>query len=496
MLKVRVVKTGSSANAVQVVRYSSNKRIIVKHFGSCKNGPELDEMLLVATEWIKDNSGQLPVFKDGGTSNILHLDHTELVGAHSTFLFGLISKVQDQIGLHICKSSLLLDLVTIRIIKPASKLHSIELLETNFNIKHHRQSYYKLAPQWSELKEGVESTVVKFAQAHYGFGYDLLFYDVTTLYFEAFEGDTLRKQGFSKDNKPQQPQIVVALMVTREGFPVGYQVFPGNTFEGKTFIPSIQAFIKNQKVDHFTVIADAAMISATNVEELRKANIHYIVGARLGNAPNELADQIYKGIQKQDGKSIRIKTDNGYLICSYSSARYRKDKHEMKKQIAKAKQAIDKPSKRKKIKFTKISNEQAELNSDLIKRTIKLLGVKGYTTDLEETVVPNHIVMERYHELYRIEQAFRVSKSDLRTRPIFHFKEEPIKLHMLICFMALVTAKQIELKTGASIKRFMFECEKIKEAVLLNKITNKTIKLTSPLNPIVKGYLESLGIPH
>jgi transposase len=170
--------------------------------------------------------------------------------------------------------------------------------------------------------------------------------------------------------------------------------------------------------------------------------------------------QIDKDLIREDGKSIRLQTDKGYLICSYSSVRYRKDKYEMEKQIERAKQMVESPSRSKKLKYTTSRGQKIELNEKLIDKNKKLLGVKGYYTDLEENEVSNQTIIERYHELYKIEQAFRISKSDLQTRPIFHFKEEPIKLHVLICFIALVLSKHIELQTNASIKRFIHECKK------------------------------------
>ena len=127
----------------------------------------------------------------------------------------------------------------------------------------------------------------------------------------------------------------------------------------------------------------------------------------------------------------------------------------MNKQIDNAKKVIENPSKNKKTKFVKTKNQKIELNEKLIDKNKKLLGIKGYYTNLEESVIDNKTVIERYHELYKIEKAFRISKSDLQTRPIFHFKEQPIKLHMLICFVALVVSKHIELQTGISIKKFI-----------------------------------------
>jgi hypothetical protein len=492
MLKIRVVKTGSSAKAVQAVNYYNNKRIVMKHFGSCHSDSELLALKKEANVWIENYSNQLPIFNIDSHDVLVNLNHCSFLGVYHTFLYELLYSVLFRIGLTEIEQSILIDLVIIRIVEPASKLRSIELLDDYFGIKHRRQNYYTLAPQWLKLKEKVESIVVEFAKQKYGFSYDLIFYDVTTLYFEAFDEDDLRKQGFSKDNKSQQPQILVALMVTKEGFPINYEIFSGNTFEGHTLLPVIQSFIEKHKIKHFTVIADAAMISSENVKELLRNNVHYIVGARLANISNELITKIDTKLIREDGKNIRIRTVNGDLICSYSSLRYRKDKFEMNKQIEKAKLAILNPSKRKKTKFTKTTDQEIELNQELIAKSTKLLGIKGYYTDLDETQVSNEVIIQRYHELYKIEQAFRISKSDLKTRPIFHFKEEPIKLHILICFMALVAAKNIELSTNVSISRFLKDSKKVTDARMLNTITNKEMRLRSIIDPKVVEYSKKL----
>jgi hypothetical protein len=187
---------------------------------------------------------------------------------------------------------LLNDLVAIRIFEPASKLRSLELMEQFFGISHSRKTYYKIAPDCVDLKNTVEQKVTYFAGLHYSFNFDILFYDVTTLYFETFEEDGLRRNGFSKDNKSQQPQILIALMVSKEGFPVAYEVFSGNTFKGHTIIPVINDFIKRNGVKEFPVVADAAMISSENIQKLAQSNINYIVGARLGNIPAALLETI------------------------------------------------------------------------------------------------------------------------------------------------------------------------------------------------------------
>lgn len=494
MLKIRKVKYSTKSVSIQVYRIENRKRIIIRHIGTARNDQEKIDLLSLANDFIEKASKQLLLFNNNPSNNILYLNQTEFIGVHYTFLHELITKLIILIGFDKIQNSLLLDLVILRMMEPSSKLRSIELLQEYFGIKHRRQSYYQYAPLWLTLKSKAESISLKFAKKHYAFNFDLLFYDVTTLYFETFEEDELRKNGFSKDSKSQQPQILVALMVTKEGFPIAYEVFSGNTFEGHTIIPVVKRFIKKHCVNEFTVVADAAMISNENILSLKENSINYIVGARLGNLSNELIEQIDTSIIREDDKSIRIKTDNGYLICSYSSVRYRKDKHEMEKQIVKAKFVIDNPSKNKKLKFTKSNGLKLEINQKLVDKTKKLLGIKGYYTNLKESIVDNKTIIERYHELYKIEQAFRISKSDLQTRPIFHFKEDPIKLHLMICFVALVLSKHIELQTNNSIRKFIHECKKVTDARLKNKITGKEIRIRADLNPAIIDMLIKLNL--
>jgi F0F1-type ATP synthase epsilon subunit len=494
MYKIRQIKYSRDSVSIQVYKIENRKRVIVRHIGTAHNEQEQSDLLLLAQDFIKKASKQLHLFEDHQSNNILYINQTEFIGVYYTFLYELISKLILMIGLDKVNNALLTDLVIVRMIEPSSKLRSIELMEEYFGIRHRRQNYYQSAAQWLTLQSKTETIALGFARKHYAFNFDLLFYDVTTLYFEAFKEDELRKNGFSKDNKSQQPQVLVALMVTKEGFPVAYEVFSGSTFEGHTIIPVVKKFISKHNVKEFTIVADAAMISTENMEALRENGVNYIVGARLGNVSNELMAAIDKGLTRADDNSIRIKTENGYLICSYSSSRYRKDKYEMEKQIEKARYMINNPSKNKKLKFTKSSGQNIELNQKLIDKTRKLLGVKGYYTNLEGDVVDNKTIIERYHELYKIEQAFRISKSDLQTRPIFHYKEEPIKLHLLICFMALIVSKHIELQINKSVKRFIHEGKKITDGRLKNKLTGKEIRIRANLTPAATEILQKLNL--
>lgn len=494
-MKIRIVKTASSALAVQVIEYKNNKRIILKHIGSSHNEAELEDLKGIAEEWIKNYTQQLSIFPDDNPNKILHLNYCKFLGVKYLFYYQTLSKIQAKIGFTFLPK-IIYDLVIMRIFEPASKLRSLELLDNYFGIKHNRKSFYKIATQCIELKSIVEKQVLNFSENFYSFNYDILFYDVTTLYFETFEEDELRKNGFSKDNKSQQPQILIALMVTKEGFPISYEIFPGNTFEGHTFIPVIKRFIEKNNIKEFTVVADAAMISFENIKHLNKESINYIVGARLGNLNEKLTNQICNEIKPIEGSIARFKTEKGYLICSFSKIRYRKDLYEMNKQIEKAQNIIKQPSKRKKVKFTQGSAEFLELNQSLIEKNKKMLGIKGYYTNIEEDKISNQTIIERYHELYKIEQAFRISKSDLQTRPIFHYKEEPIKLHLLICFMALVITKHIELETKVSIRKINDEMKKVTDAIILNKKINKTEIIRAEPSVKLNEILSNLLKPH
>lgn len=492
---IRKVKTSSDNIAVQVIKYENRKRVIVKHIGTAHNKDEVIILCDNAAKLIAEKTKQIFLFPQ--QESFIPLEQCEYLGFQYTFLYETLYKLQVRLGYTCFGIKLLNDLVTIRIIEPASKLRSLELLETYFNIKHRRQTLYDIFPVLLKLKNKIEELTINFAIKEFDFDFAIIFYDVTTLYFETFRPDNLRKTGFSKDNKFNQPQIVVGLVVNKDGFPVAYDIFPGNTFEGHTLIPIIKDFKKKYNIKNLTVVADAAMISTDNFENLKAAKIDYIVGARLGNIQADTLSAIDKQLPRTDLANIRLTTNLGYLICDFSKKRFNKDKFEMDKQIAKAKEILQHPGKTKKVKFIKTTEAKNQLNTELIDKTNILLGIKGYYTNLDNKAISNELVIERYHQLYKIEQAFRISKHDLKTRPIFHFREDPIRVHILICFMALAVSKYIELKTNHSIHAFLNECKKITDARLLNRINNKIIIKRVPLSAEVSTLMQYLKLlPH
>ena len=358
-------------------------------------------------------------------------------------------------------------------IEPTSKLRTITLLNRYFDINYSERTVYRRLKELSNRKQKIEAIAIKCAQDILEEDFALILYDVTTLYFETFKDDGLRVEGFSKDNKPQQPQIVIGLIVSRQGFPVSYEIFSGNTFEGKTMLKVLDDFRKKNRVSRPIVVADAAMMSQENIEELKQRELSYIVGARLANTSMKIIEEANRKLKNKDGSTMRIKTDNGDLIIEFSTKRYRKDKHEMEKQLLKAKQIVEGKQPTKRIKFLKHKDKlnQYVLNESLIEKTKLLLGMKGYYTNIDDGILSNQDIVQRYHDLWHVEQAFRMAKTDIASRPVFHYKEEAIKSHILICFTALMIGKLLEIKTKLSLKRIIDAIWIITEAKMFDKTT-------------------------
>lgn len=402
MISVRTTKTASGAIAVQTARYRNRKVVVLKHFGSAHNPDDVVKLRHIATRWIAEQTHQQQLFppeKEKPTLPLVSLDKLSNLGFYYTFTYEVLSKLVCMFFLTNRTYQILLDLVVIRIIQPASKVEAFTLLQKLFGISYERRTYYRLIPALVTLKELIEHRVVAVAKEQFSFDFQIVFYDVTTLYCESFteDGDAvdaegnviekgLRKNGFSKDLKFNQPQIVIGLIVTNEGFPVAYDVFEGNTFEGDTFIPMIWQFKKRYTIETLTVVADAAMISFSNVKRLQEKQLSYIVGARLGNLTKDQLQTIHtsligetqddQALGKKDGVSTRIATERGILVCDFSFKRYQKDKREMEKQIAKAKLLLDNNEGVKRAKFLKNTDKTTTqvLNTVLIEKTQKLLG--------------------------------------------------------------------------------------------------------------------------
>ncbi len=324
----------------------------------------------------------------------------------------------------------------------------------------------------------------------------VLFFDVTTLYYEAFDEDDLRKFGFSKDHKENQPQLVVALTVTVQGLPLHVKVFPGNKFEGHTMIPCIQEVIARHELKDFIVVADSAMVSAKNTNDLERAGIKFIVGARLGNLPQTLFNQVVTTPSRIDGNSSRFLLGQGrLLIANYSTRRANKDRTDRNKQVARATYALNHPETiARRYKFLKRASVLGwELNRTNLDKAEKLEGLKGYVTNVD--YLTNEEVVSKYAALWQIERSFRISKSDLKARPIFHTVREKIEAHISIVFAGLAVTRYAELITGKSRQNTLDLLDRVKEVILKDQISGETYsKYSQADNPEVQALLKKANI--
>ena len=490
MLRIRKVKTKSGSTAIQIVQYIGHRVKIIKHLGSAKDDLEYDLLFKKAHLWIEEVTLQTILFSEQ-KQKVLIVERGECVAVTHNFAYQFFMSCINECNLtHL--PSLLLDLAIIRLIEPASKLRSIELLSRYFGIKY-SQRIYRTIPNLISHKADIEWRAYSVAEQKFKEQFYYVLYDVTTLYFETFKADNLKIQGFSKDKKSQQPQIVIGLLVTQSGFPLSYQVFAGNTFEGKTMLPMIEGFMSKHPHAKPIIVADAAMLDEERLAELRGKKISYIVGARLANNNLGLIKQISGSLTAVNGAIARVKSKHGDLICDFSSKRYKKELIDLNRLVQKAEELVTKQTLATKVKFIKrVSKEKIELNTTLIEKRKLLLGIKGYCTDLPEDQLPSQQVIERYHHLWRVEQSFRMSKFDLAARPIYHQKEDAIKSHVLICFVALIIEKYLELSTKMSLRNIRQLVWDITESHIRDTITKETFKFISPTSEITKSPLASL----
>jgi hypothetical protein len=497
---IRTVRTASGATAVQVIWYENNSRKIAKHIGSAKNNDELEVLHSSAKQYIAEHEPQLSLF-DEPISQTVIFEQIELTSVSHQFARTILLSIAKQCGLG-ALDMLYLDLAIMRIIEPCSKLRSLELIKQYFHVSY-SQYVYELLPKLLNKQNLIELAAIETAKT-FNRTFALLLYDVTTLYFETHKpDDDLQARGFSKDDKSKQPQIVIGLLVTGQGFPLIHEVFKGNTFEGHTMLSVVNAFQQQYNTEKPIIVADSAMLSQTNRDVLDSEGYYYVVGARLANIKLSFLFSIRDNLLKNDGATLRLPyPDANYdIVCSYSQARYKKDRRELDKQIEKANILIAKQEPGKRAKFVKKSDKKdnAYLFDEALKQKAELLlGVKGYCTNIPESTLSNDQVIKHYHDLWHVEQAFRMSKSDLKARPIFHHTQDAIRAHVIICFMALMIGKFIEIKTGFSLRYIRDVLWRVQEAHLHDPRSNRMRVARTPISAELSQILDSLNvkIPH
>ncbi len=341
---------------------------------------------------------------------------------------------------------------------------------------------------------------------------DIIFFDCTTIYFESFTEDEFKRNGCSKDLKFNQTQTLLALLVTKFGLPIGYQAFSGDTYEGHTVIPIINKIRKDYDIDKVIFVADAGMFSDDNlkeIEKLGKNKIEYVVGSRLKNTPQELKEKIlnrnnYRKIDENyqigqfDYKERR-------LIVSYSEKRARKDSYDRMKAIEKIQKKISKQKNIKEYlsnhgskKYLKITGESViELDLEKIKEDSKWDGLHGVIANAEE--LPDKEIIEQYNNLWNVENAFCITKHDLKVCPVFHWKPERIKAHLAISFASYVLVKYLEYRVRIqyiclSPEKIRRELIKVQTSILYEKKKKIRYALPSKMSIDAKKIYKLCGM--
>lgn len=466
---IRKVKTKSGATAVQIVHKHGREVVRIVHIGSAHNNTELKILLALAYE--KMHEGQLSF--DFPHKNSLKLC---LEKSYSGLLWDTLSHVYGSIGFDVITDPVFRQLVLARIVEPTSKLDTIRVLrglglEAPSNSSIHRclrrviDNSYRAILSQACYRHVAPSSL------------RLVLYDVTTLYFEVGKDDEYRKPGLSKERR-LEPQIMVGLLVDHKGFPLELQSFEGNRAEVKTILPVLEGFKERHGLGNITVTADAAMLSAQNISALEKLGYHYIIGSRLSKTPYKIDEYLAEeGSVLEDGQifdscitvTVDGKRTKRRVIYQYRRKRAALDLSNIEKTLAKAKSIVEKKADIKRNRFLKINEKRREINYALVDKARRKAGIKGYVTDLD--IVPQQVI-DSYHQLFEVEKSFRMSKSDLKARPIYHHKRDSIEAHLTVVFAALAVARHIEEVTGVSIKKFIRMLEPFRTGVIsVNGIT-------------------------
>ena len=287
-----------------------------------------------------------------------------------------------------------------------------------------------------------------------------------------------------------EPQIILGLLVDKNGFPLALHSFEGNKAETKTLLPVIEAFQAQHKLSNVTIVADAAKLSASNLKALTKAGHTYIVGSRLHKVPYAIAEYQKNG-DLSDQQIVTIQQDDYRIIYQYRAKRAALDLRNKEKQISKAMKAINGQIPATRLRFVNVIPKSKQLNQKLIDKARALAGIKGYVTNLD---IPDNEVIAYYHQLFQIEATFRMAKSDLRARPIYHRKRDSIEAHLTIVLAALAISRRIEHQTGISIKQFVKILRPIRSGIVT--INGKEVLAEPEVPESVETLLNRLSSGH
>lgn len=450
---VRQKPNQSGSISVQVIDKSNGYRV-VKTIGTAHDPEEVTRLVELGELFITRQSGQYDLFPENQHDNAVILDFVETLSNASIRTVGpelIFGHLFDEIGFDAIPEPLFRDMVIARLVYPTSKLKTVDYLYRYQGKVVSPDSIYlfldrlnaQYAAQAQQIACKYSSTILETI--------NVVFYDLTSLYFEAEDEDDLRRIGFSKDGKFQNPQIMLGLLVGRGGYPIGYDIFEGNTFEGKTLLPVLERIAEQYDLGKPIVVADAAMLSKDNLDTLDRQGYPFIVAARIRNESQAMQETILEccaGLQ--NGQHAEIKHGTGRrLIVTYSDKRAGKDAHNRKRGLQRLRRRIqsgrltkENLNRRGYNKFLKLIGEvTVEVDESKIEQAARWDGLKGYLTN---TDLSADDLIENYGQLWQIERAFRISKTDLRIRPMYHRQRRRIEAHVLVAFVAYTIYKELE----------------------------------------------------
>lgn len=487
---VRKKKNRSGTTSVVVVDKSHGKFKELVTIGVSKNEEEINQLVKQGEEWISTYYGTRDMFKEqerveeenklidyfiSNVENIL-LNGTQILLDHVFRLIGF-DQIDDDILKH---------LVTARISQPSSKAATVEYLKSYFDEDVELHNIYRYLDKLHKTQqELVQQISVEHTRKILGGKIGLVFYDVTTLYFETDEDDGFREKGWSKDGKHTLPQVVLGLLVSKDGYPLAYSLFNGSQYEARTMIPIVEDFVNRFELKDFVVVADSGLMNKKNLALLETGGYKYIIGARIKNESEQIKQWILS-LEKQKGLFHETtKEDNTRLIIGYTDERARKDGYNRDKGIKRLRLAYKSGTITKKDinkrgynKFLELSeNVTVKISEDRILDDEKWDGLKGYITN---THLPADEVCKQYNELWVIERAYRITKGTLEMRPMFHFTPKRIEAHVCICFVAYKVYKELE----RILKKSDINLSVDKVLSIAKTIT--TIKIRLPSSGIIK----------
>lgn len=500
-LHIREKKNSSGSISIQIIDRVDRKYKVVETVACVKTADELKIYLELANSRLKELKRQLyPTLFDEDESKELEfisLSNKDLIPVGDELIYGKIFQRLgcSNIKLDYKKLKLFKELVISRLLYPGSKLYLIDYLEYFKKEVIDKNEIYRFLDTiyQDDLKLQIEKCIFDYTNEKMDNAIAFTFYDVTTLYFESESEDDLRRIGFSKEGKIARPQIQLGLFTTLQGYPLSFEVYEGNKYEGHTLIDILKKFQEKFQLDNKPiVVADRGMLNNDNIAYLENNGYKYILAAKIKNISNDLKGQISNLTFINDGtihmlkfnKDISYKDDNGdkqsininqRLILSYSKQRAKKDKYNRDKALERLEKKIksSKSITKKDLKLSyyakylnlddKNCNITFNINNKKVNDDSKLDGIKGFITN--DFILPANDIIAHYNNQYDVERAFRISKTDLKIRPIYHRLETRIKAHILISFVAYAIYKEFDSKLKDKNIKFNFSQKLLKDII-------------------------------